>query len=475
MHLCADTSDNVRVAGRTPVGAGRPAMRRSGCGQRKRGRRRPERAGEGGSGSGAVRRRRPGVVLRRCLELPARPDRGRPAVRRRRRARDPRRLPSPRRTDPAAGCRHQHQRPGRQHRRDPRLQPAPRRGGRDRPRPAPSPGPAGCRARRPARCGPAVRAHLRARSVHPQPLHARRDDRQQRLRRALGGVGQDGRQRGVARRRAGRRYPAHGGSDARRRSAAAGPRRRPDRPAVLVAARAPGQVRRPRRIVLPQADPAGLGLQPRPAPAGARASTSPTPWSAPRAPARRCSRPRSTWSRLRPPAPLPCSASPTQFTAADHVVPLLDLHPLTIESVDAGDRRHRAGAPAGQSGPRRPSGRRRLAVRRDRRRLGRRGRAPGRVRRVDHGRAGSQHGRGERPRPDAGAVADPGGRRRQHDPVAGRRRGLARAGRTPPSRRSGSAATCGSSTRCCARTAARASTTATSATAACTSGSTSTC
>ena len=80
--------------------------------------------------------------------------------------------------------------------------------------------------------------------------------------------------------------------------------------------------------------------------------------------------------------------------------------------------------------------------------------------------------RGHRRRRDGRAVADPRGRRRAGRPHAwtGRR---SPAGRTPRSRRSGSAPTCATSTRCCARPASTACPTATSATAACTCASTS--
>ena len=68
----------------------------------------------------------------------------------------------------------------------------------------------------------AARADLRPRPVHAQPLHARRDDRQQRVRVALGGVGQDRRQRA----RAGRAHlPRASGCAGRRAAAGAHPGR----------------------------------------------------------------------------------------------------------------------------------------------------------------------------------------------------------------------------------------------------------
>ena len=84
----------------------------------------------------------------------------------------------------------------------------------------------------------AARADVRPRPVHPQPLHARRDDRQQRVRLALGGVGQDRRQRRRARR-------AH----LPRRAADSTPGRRPaarSREALRALARADRRTR-PRR------------------------------------------------------------------------------------------------------------------------------------------------------------------------------------------------------------------------------------
>ena len=100
---------------------------------------------------------------------------------------------------------------------------------RDRPRGPHRPRPARRGAGRAARRRPPARPDVRPRPVHPQPLHARRDDRQQRLRVALGGLGQDRRQRAHARRPHLPGRPAHGRAAARGRSAAAGPGR-PARP-----------------------------------------------------------------------------------------------------------------------------------------------------------------------------------------------------------------------------------------------------
>ena len=70
------------------------------------------------------------------------------------------------------------------------------------------------RARRPAACGRAARAAVRPRPVHPHPLHDRRDDRQQRLRLAGAGLRPDRRQRGRA--AAWRSAPATTAGDVRR-------------------------------------------------------------------------------------------------------------------------------------------------------------------------------------------------------------------------------------------------------------------
>ena len=76
----------------------------------------------------------------------------------------------------------------------------------------------------------AASPHLRARPRHPLPLHPRRHDRQQQLRRARPAGRQSRRQRGIARHRSLRRHahdrrPHHAG-----RARRAHPRRRPRRP-----------------------------------------------------------------------------------------------------------------------------------------------------------------------------------------------------------------------------------------------------
>ncbi len=97
------------------------------------------------------------------------------------------RLPPSRRADPATGRRHQPRRPVLQRRRGARLLQAHLSGVRgSRSDRAHRPRAARHGAGRPAPRGRPARAHLRARPRHPRLVHARRDDRQQLLRRALG-------------------------------------------------------------------------------------------------------------------------------------------------------------------------------------------------------------------------------------------------------------------------------------------------
>ncbi len=145
---------------------------------------------------GAVRfdDRRAGHVVGRRVELPPRPDRRRRPARRRGRRGGRVRVPGARRAG-APGRRADLDRgPGRQHRRRPRL-PAPEPDPGGRPGRPHRPRRARRDLRRAARRRRAARADVRPRPVDAQPLHARRDDRQQRVRVALGGVGQDRRQR----------------------------------------------------------------------------------------------------------------------------------------------------------------------------------------------------------------------------------------------------------------------------------------
>ena len=138
--------------------------------------------------------------------------------------------------DPVPRRRHEPRRPVRERRGRGRLLQVPQPHPRDRPRAAARARRAGRRPRPPARGGRGpLRAHVRPRSVDARPLHARRDDRQQLLRRPLGDVavlrpgpahvGQRRRARGahLPRRAAARRAPSGEGvpDELRRRGCAA--------------------------------------------------------------------------------------------------------------------------------------------------------------------------------------------------------------------------------------------------------------
>ena len=166
-------------------------------------------------------------------------------------------MPGARRARAAGGRADLHRRPGGEHRRRPGLharQPDPG----DRPGRAHRPRRAGRDLRRRARRRRAARADVRPRPVHAQPLHPRRDDRQQRVRVALGGVGQDRRQR----RRPGRAHLP-------RRAAVAGggrDRRRPRQTSIPAALRALGErAADDVRAGFPDLHPPRLRLQPGPA------------------------------------------------------------------------------------------------------------------------------------------------------------------------------------------------------------------
>ena len=306
-------------------------------------------------------------------------------------------------------------RSGGQHRRRPGLharQPDPG----DRPGRAHRPRRAGRGLRRRARRRRAARADVRPRPVHAQPLHPRRDDRQQRVRVALGGVGQDRRQR----RRPGRAHlprraaVAGGGRDRRH------PRQTLDPGSPARAGRADGR-RRPRRLSRPH--PPRLRLQPGPAAArpgrprqgagrhrghvrGAHRGDGPA--------CRIAARPRAGRARL-----------PGRL----HRGGPRDGRPCPEPADHRGDgRRPDRGAAREQSGGDRVAPAARgwgLALRRDRRRDARRGaRGRGR-RRGGHEALRALGAGGERTDADEGAVADPGGRRRDPDPLTGRRRGVA--------------------------------------------------
>ena len=145
----------------------------------------------------------------------------------------------------------------------------------------------------------AARPAVRPRPVDVDPRHPRRDDRQQRLRPARGGLRQDRPERALARL-------------GRRRRDVAGPPGRATRPSR----RCPGWPT--------SSAPSWPCCAPSSAGSAARsratrsstccrrtAPTSRAPSSAPRAPAVSCSRPSSTSCRCRPPRPWWCSATPT--------------------------------------------------------------------------------------------------------------------------------------------------------------------
>ena len=121
-----------------------------------------------------------------------------------------------RRAGAAARRRHEPRRPVLQRRGRPRLHEVHEPDPGDRSGPAVRARPAGRRPRHAAEPRREAPADIRSRSVHAQPLHARRDDRQQLVRHALAARRQDGRQRRGAARSALRRHRADGGRDERR-------------------------------------------------------------------------------------------------------------------------------------------------------------------------------------------------------------------------------------------------------------------
>ena len=134
---------------------------------------------------GALRRGRPRALRHRRLELPAGADRRRHPADGRRRRRDGGGLPRARRADPLARRRHEPRRPVLQRRRGHRLLEVPEPHRRRSTRSASSARVA-ARASSSTTCATrpsALRPDLRARPVDAQPLHPRRDDRQQLLRR----------------------------------------------------------------------------------------------------------------------------------------------------------------------------------------------------------------------------------------------------------------------------------------------------
>ncbi len=198
-------------------------------------------------------------------------DRRRDPEERGRRAADGAPVPALRRTGPVARRRHQPVRPVLQRRGGDGFFQVPEQCAGDRPPGQDRAGAARRGARRPAPRGRTAGTDLRARSVHAQPQHARRHDRQQFLRPAFG----DGRRDGAQHHRAGRadlrRHPHDGRRHRRARSwtasSPAGGRRARNLSRTAGAAR-PLRGPDPRAL---SADPAPrLGLQPAGAAAGER-------------------------------------------------------------------------------------------------------------------------------------------------------------------------------------------------------------
>ena len=190
---------------------------------------------------------------------------------------------------------------------------------RDRPRAAARARRAGRRPRRAARTRPtSARPDLRPRPVDARPLHARRHDRQQLLRRPLG----DGAFYGPGPRTSdnvaelevltydGERLPGRAPSGDGARPERAAPTRLRGARATATATRSASATRRSRA-----ASPATTSTSCCPR----TASTSPARWSAPRAPASPSSRRPSTWSTARPAASLVVAGYDDVYAAADHV------------------------------------------------------------------------------------------------------------------------------------------------------------
>ena len=235
-----------------------------------------------------------------------------------------------------------------------------------------------------------ARPHLRPRPLHPQPLHPGRHDRQQRLRRALGGLGHHRRQRpGAGRahlsRRAGRpRRPGRGGRCRPGCATACGPW-----PTTTWRCCAPAS--RSCRAASP--DTPWTGCCP------STAATPPGPSPAARAPSGCSPRRPCGWCPPRRHGRSPSSATRTSRAAADAAPLLLPLRPA--------DRRGDGGRPRREGRPV-PAARRGLALRRGRRRRPGRGAGPRAAELCRHGRrtAPTGHRRRQRPRPAARPVAD---------------------------------------------------------------------
>ena len=169
-----------------------------------------------------------------------------------------------------------------------------------------------------------VRPDLRPGPLHARPLHARRDDRQQLLRRPFGhgpvlrdraAHGRQGRGAGISPTTAcacGRRDD-RGGARADHRGG------RPPRRDLRRAARPARPLRATRSASASRTSRAGSPATTSTSCCPRTASTSPARWSAPRAPASPSSRRGRAWSTARRAARCSSSATPTSSARGDHV------------------------------------------------------------------------------------------------------------------------------------------------------------
>ena len=326
--------------------------------------------------------------------------------------------------------------PGRRH----RHQPAPAPGARRRRRGADGDRRAGRRAGVAAGGRAAARPALRARPEHPQPLHDRRDDRQQRLRLAGAGLRPD----------VGQRASASTSSPA----AASGCRLDGAPPAgVLDDLRALVGAASWRRSAPSSAASAGRCPATRWSTCcPSTASTWPGRWSAARARWRWCSARPSGWSPTPRTGAWSCSATPRWPTPPTRRPALLPHSPTAVEGLDARIVQRLRDVPAAVV-PDLPRGDGWLIVELTGDTAAEVAAAARRVV-ADAGALDSlvvtDVGRG------GGDLADPRGRRRAGRAHQRRPPGARRAGRTRPSRRNGSATTCASSRRCWTGTGCRA-------------------
>ena len=236
-----------------------------------------------------------------------------PARRRRCRGRAGR-LPRHRSRRAAARRGHQPCRPMRQRRRGLRLLPLHERARRHRSRSQAGARRAGHRSRPPARSRRSSSPHLRARSRHALPLHARRHDRQQQLRRPRPAGRQSRRQRGIARHRSLRRHAHDRGRTTARRARRAHPLPAAAWARSTPAWRASATATPPSSAKSSRAFPAASPATTSTSCCPRTASTWPARWSALRAPAPTSSPPRSTSPPARPSACSPCWASAMPFS-----------------------------------------------------------------------------------------------------------------------------------------------------------------